>query len=175
MEPKPKNRVRAELYADKRKILLFNFSLLALFILALYESTFFVSYPDIVFALMFGGAIYYISITREIWALFLNSPHLKLYENGIEFKNLGFWEWNDFGLLHIDDDLYFKLNCKNREIPKLAKKVLAKQYAYNESGDIATVQYEFPWNITNISVKKFTTLYIVMLLLRKKRIKIKHI
>jgi len=152
--------IRTELYADKRKLLIYNIVVLLLSYAAWLGFAFFnpVLYdPTGAFFLI---AIFYMMYANRTWSLLKQSPHLKVYDDGIEFDNLGFWKWEGIGGVFDGDQQNFRLICKGRDVPKKSKKTSACSYIYDGDTDIVFVGYKFPMSVTNIPPKEFyKTLY----------------
>ena len=148
-------KIRTELYADRRKLLIYN----AVVFMISYAAWLGLAFLNPVLYTPKAGflltATFYVIYTNKTWPLLIKSPHLKVYDDGIRFDDLGFWKWDEIGGVFDGDKHAFRLKCKGKNVPKKLRKTSVRSYTYDSNAEIVFIGYNFPTFVTNISPKEF--------------------
>lgn len=152
--PSPENSVRSEIYVDKRKLILYNIGIfLASFLIV--PVLLYAKFDGNVIALAYMSLIAYMAFSCRSWVFFKKSLHLKIYDNGLEIKGLGFWLWEDVSCdFHFRprSGLGFLLNSKGRDFEKKPKNIASSFYFFDKETDDLKIKFQFPSDyITNMS------------------------
>ncbi len=146
-------KTRAELFVEKRKLVLFNLAVLALafsiwWVIIHYNSR----VPNIY---DFKGmvvivTVFYALMSAKTWSHFKKSPRLKLFDDGVELDHLGFWRWEDISEIapSAKGPIFF-LKVGDRDVPKQSKKGKNYGYEYDTVNNTASVNFSFPALTTN--------------------------
>lgn len=150
---------RAELFIERRKLVLYWLGSLALGFLIWWA--FLQLNPRAPDANDFrDGAVIvgliFCFITMNTWGFYKKSPHLKLYDDGVELGHLGFWRWDEIAsIAPSGKGPLFLLNVAGRDVPKKWAKTNAYSYEYNAEKDQASVFFKFSSFLTNMPQDEF--------------------
>jgi hypothetical protein len=151
-----KGKLRAELYADKNKFLIGSLiSVLFAIISVICAQIFF---EDEVIknaaSVSVSVVVFFLILERAKYIIF-KSPHLKLYDQHLEIRDLGVWTLDEIGGHAGEDKIIFTLKCEGRNMPLKVSKKIAYFYKYYPEKNIVLAGFEFPWRLSNISTHEF--------------------
>ncbi|MCB1562825.1 MAG: hypothetical protein KDJ75_04555 [Alphaproteobacteria bacterium] len=161
MVSNPLNAPRVEIYADKKKILIYNgLAFIVSYIAWLIACAFAPEFKNFFTAGLFvlGGIV--ILGTHKTWPFLRHQGGIKIYDNGIALDGLGFWEWDELMAASLGENaMSFTLPVTGRTLPKKKGKLPATVYRHELDNGGLTIGYEFPSFVTNISGKTFCEVF----------------
>lgn len=178
---RPVGPIKAEICANRKDIFVFTIGYSLLFIASL---LFINSFAPYLFHFTFiVGAAALMTYVGNRWSTFRGTPYIRLYSNGLEFKGLGFWKWEEIvyhttlqsrergrsalskysknsllqsliALLAELDKLEFFLDSTRRDMPR-SWSISGCKYSHDKEKGLAQLSYRFPSGSSNIPMKEF--------------------
>ncbi len=155
---------KAELRLDKRRLIFIVVAILAACIAVAYgfyelilkdHKSLENPGSHLAFLLGFGLIFCGMNFVRKSIGLIRNPPLIRLFENGMEIVNLGFWEWGEINGAPTKSTLVLILKRGNRTLPLTAKKTGATFYKYDPEKDFVIIKFEFPICCSHTSLEEF--------------------
>ncbi|MBL8637150.1 MAG: hypothetical protein JNN09_01465 [Alphaproteobacteria bacterium] len=175
---RPVGPIKAEICANRKDIFVFTIGYFLLFIAIL---LFLNSFAPYLFHFTFiVGAAALMTYVGNRWSTFRGTPYIRLYSNGLEFKGLGFWKWEEIvyhttlqskererstfsknpllrsymSLFADFDKLEFFLDSIRGDMPR-SWSISGCRYFHDKEKRVAQLSYRFPSGSSNIPMKEF--------------------
>lgn len=151
-------RLLAKVHIDLRRFIIYNvFEFAFWFYLCLSYLTLLGRYNiEVAHTAAFIPSIFFMV---KNWSSFYKKKNFSIYDTGIEFDKLGFWEWNDIGYKRkVLNKHQFTLNYTDRDLSKAQLKLSKHKYVDTGGKNIMLLLYGYPPFSASISNNELTKL-----------------
>ena len=152
-----KQNLRAYIYIDLRKFLLYNVvESIFWFLLCLYYLILLGRYNiEVAHTVAFVPSSFFLI---KNWKIYRKKKYLKIYDNGIDFYKLGFWKWDNIKYKRRWLKHQFELEYTDIEITKDQLKQAKHKYTDKNGHNIMIVIYQNPPFSGNLSNSEIANL-----------------
>lgn len=156
-------RLQANVHIDLRKFILYNVIEFAFwFYLCLSYLTLLGRYNiEVAHTAAFIPSVFFMV---KNWRYFYKKKNFRIYDTGIDFDKLGFWEWKDIGYKRkVLNKHQFTLDYTGRELTKAQLKRSKHKYIDTNGNNIMLLLYGYPPISASISNNDITKLIYKMM------------